>query len=100
MPCTRVTFRTGSGEKEKALSLAEELKQAMEDNFMLAGRRNEKGDISEEIKRIKQEWKDIGLVPPKVSKPLTDRYTKALAAYNKAENTKKNPKDRSNKDAN
>lgn len=73
--------KTGTGKPGKALSLAEELKQAMEDNFMLAGRRGEQKDVSGEVKRIRQEWDSIGPVPPKQIKPLRERYKKALDAY-------------------
>ena len=73
--------KTGAGRPGKALSLAEELKQAMEDNFMLAGRREEQKGVSEEVKRIRQEWERIGPVPPKQIKPLRERYKKALDAY-------------------
>ncbi|MCL7488379.1 MAG: DUF349 domain-containing protein [Desulfobulbaceae bacterium] len=76
-----LSYKTGDREQGKALSLAEELKLAMEDNFMLAGRRDEKKDIDEEVKRIEQEWKTVGPVPPKQIRPLTGRYKKALDAY-------------------
>ncbi|MHB8809780.1 MAG: DUF349 domain-containing protein, partial [Desulfobulbaceae bacterium] len=75
------SYQAGAGEKGKGLSLAEELKQAMEDNFMLAGRRQEKKDLSGEVKRIEQEWMKIGPVPPRQIRTLTERYKKALAAY-------------------
>ncbi len=67
----------------KALSLAEELKQAMEDNFMLAGRRNEKKSIDEEIKRIEKDWHNIGAVPHNQVRPLTARFKKSLESYYK-----------------
>jgi len=67
----------------KALSLAEELKQAMEDNFMLAGRRNEKKSIDEGIRRIEQDWHNIGSVPHKQVRPLTERFKKSLNTYYK-----------------
>ncbi len=80
---------SGTGKHGTALSLAEELKQAMEDNFMLAGRRNERKDISDEVKRIKQNWEKIGPVPPRQIRPLTERYKKALDAYYKNQRSPK-----------
>lgn len=80
---------SGAGKHGKALSLAEELKQAMEDNFMLAGRRNEQKDIREEVKRIEQDWEKIGPVPPRQIRPITERYKKALAAYFKSQRSRK-----------
>lgn len=76
-----LSYKAGARGHGKALSLAEELKQAMEDNFMLAGRRHEKKGISDEVKRIRQEWEKIGPVPPRQIRPLTERYKKALGAY-------------------
>lgn len=78
-----LSYNTEARQKGKALTLAEELKQAMEDNFMLAGRRQEKKDLSGEVKRIEQEWQKIGPVPPRQIRPLTDRYKKALDVYYK-----------------
>ena len=84
-----LSYQPGAGERGKALSLAEELKQAMEDNFMLAGRRHEKKDLSGEVKRIEQEWEKIGSVPPRQIRPLTERYRKALVAYYKSQRSQK-----------
>ncbi|MEN8136264.1 MAG: DUF349 domain-containing protein [Thermodesulfobacteriota bacterium] len=79
-----ITNKSTARSRDKALSLAEELKQAMEDNFMLAGRRNEKQAIDEEIKKIEQEWQNAGPVPQKQIRPLTARFTKALDVYYKS----------------
>ncbi|MFZ5798789.1 MAG: DUF349 domain-containing protein [Thermodesulfobacteriota bacterium] len=76
-----LTVKAAGGEKSRALSLADELKQAMQDNFMLAGRRHEKKEISDEIRRIRREWEKIGPVPADRSKALNERYRKALDAY-------------------
>ena len=81
--------KSGAKRRGKALSLAEELKQAMEDNFLLAGRRNEKKSISDEVKRIEQDWEKIGPVPYKQIRPLTERYNKALNAYYKSQRSQK-----------
>ncbi|MCK4840077.1 MAG: DUF349 domain-containing protein [Desulfobulbaceae bacterium] len=87
--CLRLENILGTAHKSvvkgrgKALSLAEELKQAMQDNFMLAGRRNEKKSIDEEIKRIEQDWQNIGSVPYKQVRPLTERFEKSLDSYYK-----------------
>ena len=61
----------------------------MEDNFMLAGRRNEKNGISNEVKKIEQDWEKIGPVPHKQIRPLTARYKKALDAYYKSQRSQK-----------
>jgi hypothetical protein len=78
------TYESATKSRSQALSLAEELKQAMEDNFMLAGRRNEKKSIDEEIKRIEQDWQKIGPVPHKQVRPLTERFKKSLDAHYKS----------------
>ena len=83
------SYKSGVKGYEKVLSLAEELKQAMEDNFMLAGRRKEKNGMSDEVKRIEQDWEKIGPVPYKQVKPLTERYKKALNVYYKSQRSQK-----------
>ena len=45
---------------------------------MLAGRRNEKKDISGEVKKIEQEWKKIGPVSFEQTKILSERYKKSM----------------------
>ena len=62
----------------------------MEDNFLLAGRRNERKDLSAEVKRIEQDWEKIGPVPAKQIRPLTERYKKSLAIFYKRQRSKKN----------
>jgi hypothetical protein len=64
-----------------ALSLAEELKQAMQDNIMLAGRRNEKRSVQEEVKRIEQDWKKTGAAARDQERQLQERFRKALACF-------------------
>ncbi len=76
-----ISYQGASGAGEKALSLAEELKLAMQDNFMLAGRRREKKGLAGEVKRIRQEWEKTGPVPYDRIKPLNERYKKALDTY-------------------
>ena len=75
--------------EDKALSLAEELKQAMEDNFMLAGRREEKKSVIDEVKRIKLEWKKTGPPLREFEKQLNDRFRNAVDHFNKQQ--KENP---------
>jgi hypothetical protein len=82
---TNTTYQPVGKRPGKALSLAEELKQAMEDNFMLAGRRNEKKTVQEEIKRIEEDWQKIGPVAQDRIRPLTARYQKALDSYYKSQ---------------
>lgn len=64
-----------------ALSLAETLKQAMQDNIMLAGRRNEKSSVQGEVKRIEQEWEKIGAAARDQERQLVERFRKALNSY-------------------
>jgi hypothetical protein len=71
----------GAKSRNKGLSLAEELKQAMEDNFMLAGRRDDKKAVHEEVQRIEQNWRKIGPIPYDQVKPLATRFKKALDQY-------------------
>lgn len=67
---------------DQALNLAEQLKMAMENNFMLAGRREEKGALQGEVKRLQEEWKKIGPVDRKQEQALKDRFQKALDRFN------------------
>jgi hypothetical protein len=72
---------SGGKGKNQALSLAEQLKIAMEDNFMLAGRRDDKAEIQAEVKRIQEEWKKIGPAERKYDQALGDRFRKALDSF-------------------
>jgi len=72
---------SGAKGKNQALSLAEQLKMAMEDNFMLAGRRDDKAQIQGEVKRIQEEWKKIGPAERKYEQALRDRFRKALDSF-------------------
>ncbi len=65
----------------QALSLAEQLKMAMEENFMLAGRRQEKGEIAAEVKKLQEEWKKIGPAERQSEQALRDRFRKGLDAF-------------------
>lgn len=76
-----ITPKSGNDTGPKALTLAEQLKQAMEDNFMLAGRRHEKKSVEEEIRRIETEWDQIGTPPYKQAAGLTARFRKSLDGY-------------------
>ncbi len=67
--------------KETAMDLAEVLKQAMQDNIMLAGRRNDKGSTREEVRRIEQEWEKIGLAAKEQERHLTERFRKTLTSF-------------------
>ncbi len=67
--------------KNQALSLAEQLKMAMEENFMLAGRRDDKAEIQAEVKKIQEEWKKIGPAERKYEQALRDRFRKALDTF-------------------
>ncbi|MBU0482735.1 MAG: DUF349 domain-containing protein [Proteobacteria bacterium] len=67
--------------KAKALSLAEQLKLAMEENFVMAGRRNDKKAVDDEVKKIQQDWAKIGPVPREHDKSIRQRFKKALDIY-------------------
>ena len=69
--------------EDKALSLAEELKQAMQDNFMLAGRREEKKSVSDEVKKIQQEWNKAGPALKEYEKKLNARFRHAIDSFHK-----------------
>jgi len=72
--------------KNKALSLAEQLKMAMEDNFILAGIRGEKKSVNDEIRRLQQEWKKIGPIPGKHEQALEKRFKKGLDIHYRKQN--------------
>ena len=67
--------------QEMAMDLAEVLKQAMQDNIMLAGRRHDKGSIKEEVRKIEQEWEKIGLAAKDPERHLTARFKKTLTSF-------------------
>ena len=74
--------------RDKALNLAEQLKLAMEENFIMAGRSDEKRAAEEEVKKIQQEWKKIGPVPREHDKSTRLRFKKALDTYYSEKNKK------------
>lgn len=67
---------------DQALNLAEQLKMAMENNFMLAGRREEKGSVQAEVKRLQEEWKKIGPADRKHEAALQVRFHQAYNRFN------------------
>ncbi|MBU0676276.1 MAG: DUF349 domain-containing protein [Proteobacteria bacterium] len=85
------SIKSGGGGRGKALTLAEELKQAMEDNFILAGRRDEKNGLDEDVKKISQDWQKIGAVPREQEQHLNKRYKSAMDRYYKKKSNKKPP---------
>lgn len=60
-----------------ALSLAEELKLALEANFAMADRNQEEAK-RDEVQRIKKEWKVIEPAPARVEPILTRRFERAI----------------------
>lgn len=66
---------------DQALNLAEQLKMAMENNFMLAGRRDEKATIQAEVKRLQEEWKKIGPADRKHEAALQVRFHQAYNSF-------------------
>jgi hypothetical protein len=80
--CVRLEVISKHPQPNSALNLAEQLKVAMESNFMLAGqdpeqRRKLEG---EEVALIKQEWQLIGPVPHAHEQKLHRRFQAAVAA--------------------
>ena len=67
--------------ENKALTLAEELKLAMEENFVMAGHKDDNRLKVEEVKRLRNEWNKIDPVSGKMEQALRDRYKKALDAF-------------------
>jgi len=65
----------------QALNLAEQLKMAMENNFMLAGRRDEKASVQSEVKRLQEEWKKIGPADRKYEAALQVRFHQAFNSF-------------------
>lgn len=65
----------------QTLNLAEQLKMAMENNFMLAGRRDEKATVQAEVKRLREEWKKIGPADRKYEAALQVRFHQAFNSF-------------------
>jgi len=63
---------------DQSLNLAEQLKMAMENNFMLAGRRDDKATVMAEVKRLQDEWKKIGPADRKYEPALQVRFHQAF----------------------
>jgi hypothetical protein len=67
--------------ENKALSLGEQLKVAIESNFALAGQQDNRDHKLAEIRRVQEEWKKIGPVPREHDKDLWHRYRRLLDAF-------------------
>lgn len=65
----------------QTINLAEQLKMAMENNFMLAGRRDEKATVQAEVKRLQEEWKKIGPADRKYEAALQVRFHQAFNSF-------------------
>lgn len=79
--CVRLEVFSKRPQPNAALNLAEQLKLAMEANFMLAGQDPEQRRKveAEEVNLIKQEWQSIGPVPHAHEQKLNRRFQAALA---------------------
>jgi len=66
---------------DQSLNLAEQLKMAMENNFMLAGRRDDKVTIAAEVKKLQEEWKKIGPADRKYEPALQVRFHQAYNSF-------------------
>ena len=62
----------------KVLTLAEEMKLAMEVNFTFSGARDDEQRISNEVNRLKAEWQKIGPAPRQQDQILRSRFRRAL----------------------
>ncbi len=71
---------TEESQAKSSLSLADQLKLAFEENFIMAAEdpRDQRQTAFEEVKKIQAEWRDIGPVPRKVEQALWQRYREAL----------------------
>lgn len=80
--CVRLEVISKQPHPNTALNLAEQLKLAMESNFMLSGQDPEQRRKLEtdEINLIKQEWQLVGPVPHAQEQKLHRRFQAALAA--------------------
>ncbi|MFQ5558980.1 MAG: DUF349 domain-containing protein [Nitrospinota bacterium] len=67
--------------KNNALTLAEELKIALESNIIMAGQRDDRQAIGNEVRRLQNEWKNIGSVPREFDRETRDRFRNALDVF-------------------
>ncbi|NTV14372.1 MAG: DUF349 domain-containing protein [Desulfobulbaceae bacterium] len=73
----------------QGLNLAEQLKMAMENNFIMAGRRDEKATVLAEVKRLQEEWKKIGPADRKYEPALQIRFHQAFNSFQEQNKTEK-----------
>ncbi len=66
---------------KKALTLADEIKLALEINFALRGMGDDRRRKSDEVRRMQQEWKKIGPVPQDQEQLLWGRFRRALDVF-------------------
>jgi hypothetical protein len=79
-------------QKNSVLTLAEELKIALESNIFMAGKRDDRKRQREEVKHIQQAWKKIGPTSRDQEQKLWKRYKAALDFFYAAEARKKTPR--------
>ncbi len=65
----------------QTLTLADEFQLAREMTFVMGGQQVDRQRLTEEVRRIQEEWKTIGPVPRELDKDLRDRYRQLLDVY-------------------
>jgi len=85
-----IETNTESDSAKKSVSLADELKMAIENNFVVSSISG--SGMNEEIRRIQDQWKKIGFVPREKDNDIWNRYRKALDMFYKGnvEDTEEN----------
>ena len=74
-------YDLGDADKGQALDLIEQFKIAREANFLLAGKTENLPKKKEEIRRIQQEWKDLGPTYREHEQRLWKRYRRAINMF-------------------
>ncbi len=81
-------------EKNSTLTLADELKIALESNIFMAGKRDDRQRQREEVEHIQQTWKTIGPTSGNQEQKLWKRYKAALDFFYADHARKKPPRRR------
>lgn len=68
---------------EKVLTLAEEMKLALECNFTYAGLRDDEQRLAEEVDRLEAEWRKIGPAPGGWNRIFADRFRYIMEKFHR-----------------
>lgn len=84
--CARIEYINGdvntAASQDKTLDIAEQLKLAMEENFVLGGRSGDSRNAArQEVKKLQEEWREYGAVPRKYEQQLWRRYKAAVDKF-------------------